>query len=135
MDAPLISLLARRISMRQLQVFEASARLSSITRAAEGLFLTQPTVSIRIKKLLVSIGHPLIEQVGKRISLTDAGHTLYRTAREILKPIGRFETEVAELKGLKPGQLRLAVPWRNTLYRAYSEGPVMNTQASMLRWK
>jgi len=109
MDAPLTSLLARRISMRQLQVFEASARLSSITRAAEELFLTQPTVSMQIKKLEGSVGLPLIEQLGKRISLTDAGHALYRAAREILETIGRFEMEVAELKGLKTGQLRPAV--------------------------
>jgi len=109
MDAPLTSTLARRISMRQLQVFEASARLSSFTRAAEELFLTQPTVSMQVKKLEGSIGLPLTEQVGKRISLTDAGQVLYRTAREILETIGRFEMEVAELKGLKTGQLRLAV--------------------------
>jgi DNA-binding transcriptional LysR family regulator len=92
-----------------LQVFEASARLSSITRTAEELFLPQPTVSMQIKKLEGSVGLPLIEQVGKRISLTDAGHALYRTAREILETIGRFEMEVAEPKGLKTGQLRLAV--------------------------
>ncbi len=109
MDAPLTSSLARHISMRQLQVFEASARLSSITRAAEELFLTQPTVSMQIKKLEGSVGLPLFEQVGKRISLTDAGEALYRAAREILEMLGRLEMEVAELKGLKTGQLRLAV--------------------------
>ncbi len=109
MDAPLTSSLARHISMRQLQVFEASARLSSITRAAEELFLTQPTVSMQIKKLEGNVGLPLFEQVGKRISLTDAGEALYRAAREILEMIGRLEMEVAELKGLKTGQLRLAV--------------------------
>ena len=43
--------LARRISLRQLQVFEAVARLLSYTRAAEELFLSQPTVSMQIKKL------------------------------------------------------------------------------------
>lgn len=109
MDAPLTSSLARHISMRQLQVFEASARLSSITRAAEELFLTQPTVSMQIKKLEGSVGLPLFEQVGKRISLTDAGEAVYRAAREILEMLGRLEMEVAELKGLKTGQLRLAV--------------------------
>ena len=109
MDRPLTSSLARHISMRQLQVFEASARLSSITRAAEELFLTQPTVSMQIKKLEGSVGLPLFEQVGKRISLTDAGEALYRAAREILEMLGRLEMEVAELKGLKTGQLRLAV--------------------------
>lgn len=109
MDSPLKSALARHISIRQLQVFEASARLSSITRAAEELFLTQPTVSMQIKKLEGSVGLPLFEQIGKHISLTANGEVLYRTAREIFEMFGRLEMEVAELKGLKTGQLRLAV--------------------------
>ena len=43
--------LTRRISIRQLQVFEAVARLMSYTRAAEELHLSQPTVSMQINKL------------------------------------------------------------------------------------
>jgi len=64
------SQIARRASLRQLQVFEAIARHGSFTRAAEELYLTQPTVSMQIKKLEQSIGLPLFEQVGKRIYLT-----------------------------------------------------------------
>ena len=48
--------LARRISLRQLQVFEAIVRLGSFTRAAEELFLTQPTVSMQTKKLADVMG-------------------------------------------------------------------------------
>ena len=55
--------LARRISLRQLQVFEAVARLLSYTRAAEELFLSQPTVSMQIKKLENDIGQSLTEQI------------------------------------------------------------------------
>jgi DNA-binding transcriptional LysR family regulator len=55
--------LARRISLRQLQVFEAVARLLSYTRAAEELFLSQPTVSMQIKKLENDIGLSLTEQI------------------------------------------------------------------------
>jgi hypothetical protein len=46
MDVTLSTKLARRISLRQQQVFAAVARLLRYTRAAEGQFLTQPTVSI-----------------------------------------------------------------------------------------
>ncbi len=55
--------LARRISLRQLQVFEAVARLLSYTSAAEELFLSQPTVSMQIKKLENDIGLSLTEQI------------------------------------------------------------------------
>ena len=52
--------LIRHVSLRQLQVFEAIFRLGSFTRAAEELFLTQPTVSMQIKKLTDAIGLPLL---------------------------------------------------------------------------
>jgi DNA-binding transcriptional LysR family regulator len=99
----------RHSTLRQLEVFEAIARLGSFTRAAEELFLTQPTVSMQIKKLSDAVGLPLFEQVGKKVFLTDAGHALHKTCREIFKHFSHFEMAVADLKGLKQGTLRLAV--------------------------
>ncbi|MER3492098.1 MAG: LysR family transcriptional regulator [Mastigocladus sp. ERB_26_2] len=96
-------------TLHQLKVFEAAARHGSFTRAAEELFLTQPTVSMQIKQLTKSVGLPLFEQVGKRLYLTEAGRELYATCRQIFETIAQFEMKVADLKGLKQGQLRLAV--------------------------
>lgn len=96
-------------TLHQLKVFEAAARHSSFTRAAEELFLTQPTVSMQIKQLTKSVGLPLFEQVGKRLFLTEAGRELFATCRQIFETIAQFEMKVADLKGLKQGQLRLAV--------------------------
>jgi LysR family transcriptional regulator, low CO2-responsive transcriptional regulator len=96
-------------TLHQLKVFEAAARHSSFTRAAEELFLTQPTVSMQIKQLTKSVGLPLFEQVGKRLYLTEAGRELYATCRQIFETIAQFEMKVADLKGLKQGQLRLSV--------------------------
>ena len=99
----------RHSTFRQLEVFEAIARLGSFTRAAEELFLTQPTVSMQIKKLTEVVGLPLFENVGKKIYLTDAGRELQQTCREIFKQFSHFEMAVADMKGLKQGTLRLAV--------------------------
>jgi LysR family transcriptional regulator, low CO2-responsive transcriptional regulator len=96
-------------TLHQLKVFEAAARHGSFTRAAEELFLTQPTVSMQIKQLTKSVGLPLFEQVGKRLYLTEAGRELFATCRHIFETIAQFEMKVADLKGLKQGQLRLAV--------------------------
>mgnify|MGYP000031689284 CR=1 FL=1 len=96
-------------TLHQLKVFEAAARHGSFTRAAEELFLTQPTVSMQIKQLTKSVGLPLFEQVGKRLFLTEAGRELFATCRQIFETISQFEMKVADLKGLKQGQLRLAV--------------------------
>ncbi len=96
-------------TLHQLKVFEAAARHRSFTRAAEELFLTQPTVSMQIKQLTKSVGLPLFEQVGKRLYLTQAGQELFVTCRQIFNTIALFEMKVADLKGLKEGQLRLGV--------------------------
>jgi DNA-binding transcriptional LysR family regulator len=99
----------RHSTLRQLEVFTTIARLGSFTRAAETLHLTQPTVSMQIRKLTDTVGAPLFEQVGKKIFLTDAGRELNRTCRAIFTELERFEMFVADLKGLATGKLRLSV--------------------------
>ena len=104
-----VSRLARYASLRQLQVFEAVARLGSFTRAAEELFLAQPTVSMQLKKLADTLELPLFEQVGIRIQLTDAGREVYVACQEVFHSLASLEMKIADLKGIKRGRLRLAV--------------------------
>jgi len=99
----------RHSTIRQLEVFATAARLGSFTRTAEEMFLTQPTVSMQIKKLTDVVGLPLFEQIGKKMYLTDAGRELYRTCRGILEHLSQFEMIAADMKGVKAGKLRLAV--------------------------
>lgn len=101
--------LARHVSLRQLQVFEAIARLKSFTKAADELYLTQPTASTQIKRLSDSIGLPLFEQVGRQVYLTEAGRELEECVKQIFGVLDRFEMKVADIKGLKQGYLRLCV--------------------------
>ena len=103
------SQLANHITLHQLQVFEVAARHGSYTRAAEELFLTQPTVSMQIKHLTKSIGVPLFEQVGKKLFLTQAGRELFITCQDIFGNISKFEMSVADMKGLKQGYLKVTV--------------------------
>ncbi len=109
MNKPAITSLIRQMSLRQLQVFEAIARHASFTRAAEELHLTQPTVSAQIRNLADTVGQPLFEQIGKKIHITATGRALYKACREVFDALARFEMETADMKGLKHGQLRLAV--------------------------
>nr|WP_099798141.1 LysR family transcriptional regulator [Thermostichus lividus] len=99
----------KQATLHQLKVFEVTARHGSFTRAAEELFLTQPTVSIQMKQLTRAVGMPLFEQVGKRLYLTEAGKELLATCQDIFERLDRFEMAVANLKGLKQGHLRLCV--------------------------
>jgi DNA-binding transcriptional LysR family regulator len=96
-------------TLHQLKVFEATARHGSFTRAAEELFITQPTVSSQIKQLGKTVGLPLFEQIGKRLYLTEAGRELLTTCQDIFARLDNFEMKVADLKGTKQGKLRLGV--------------------------
>lgn len=97
-----------RVSLRQLKTFEAVARLRSFSRAAEEMHVTQPTVSKQIRLLHEEIGLSLLEQIGKKVFLTEAGELLYATCAEWLDTWGRFEQTIADLKGLKQGRLKIA---------------------------
>lgn len=101
--------LIRHVTLRQLQVFEAIARLGSFTRAAQELFLTQPTVSMQIKKLSDAVRVPLFEHIGRHVQLTDAGSELYDSCRRIFDTLANLEMKLADLKGMKRGRLRLGV--------------------------
>lgn len=96
-------------TLHQLKVFEATARHNSFTRAAEELFITQPTVSSQIKQLSKAVGLPLFEQIGKRLFLTNAGQELLATCQDIFNRLDHFEMKVADFKGTKQGRLKLAV--------------------------
>jgi DNA-binding transcriptional LysR family regulator len=106
MKRPARSLL--RITPQQLRAFEAAARLGSVTRAAQELHVTQPTVSVQLRELARAIGEPLFEPVGRRVRLTQAGETLQRTVGEIDGCWLRFESSMAEIRGLVRGRLRIA---------------------------
>jgi LysR family transcriptional regulator, low CO2-responsive transcriptional regulator len=97
-----------RVTPQQLRAFEATARLLSVTRAAESLHVTQPTVSVQLREMADAVGEPLFETAGRRIKLTQAGEALQQTVDELLACWQRFESRRAEIHGLVTGRLRIA---------------------------
>lgn len=96
-------------TLPQISVFEAVARLGNFTRAAEELYMAQPTVSVHIKKLSETVGLPLFEQVGRKVHLTEAGHCIHAACRDMFAMLSRTEDSLADLRGLRAGRLRIAV--------------------------
>jgi DNA-binding transcriptional LysR family regulator len=92
----------------QLAVFQTVARLGSFTRAADELFIAQPTVSIQMKKLSETLGVPLFEQSGKKPILTDAGRELAAACKDIFERLERIEERLTGLRDLEHGRLRIA---------------------------
>jgi DNA-binding transcriptional LysR family regulator len=96
-------------TLQQLKLFESVSRNASYTRAAEELHLTQPAVSIQIKRLEEQVGLPLFEIVGKRIFPTAAGKTMYAAASDILARVAELNNSVESLKGEVKGPLQVSV--------------------------
>lgn len=96
-------------SLRQLQIFLAVARGMSYTRAAEVLNLTQPAVFTQVRQLEDQLGSVLIERLGKRLFLTEAGEVVLASARVVLDELEQLDTRLADLRGLSRGRLRIAV--------------------------
>lgn len=97
------------VTFRQLKVFEAVARLLSYTKAAKELYLTQPAVSMQIKQLEENTGLPLLEQIGKKVHLTEAGREMYHYARKMARELDEASAIMEQLKGLETGRLEVTV--------------------------
>jgi len=97
-----------KATLQQLRLFDAVASHGSYTRAAEAIHLTQPAISIQIKRLEESLGVSLFEQMGKKIYLTAAGKELYATCRDVFGRLESFEGRLDELRGEIAGPLNLA---------------------------
>jgi DNA-binding transcriptional LysR family regulator len=92
-------------------VFEAVARLGSVTRAAEELHLAQPTVSTQLRKLSDALGLTLIEWRGRELQLTAAGRDLKASCDDLLELFGSIDRRLSMHRAPSaavPEALRLA---------------------------
>ncbi len=108
-DALNARLLARLGTLRQLEIFLKVAEVGGIAQAAQQLHLSQPSVSIQVRKLAEAVGLPLYEVIGRQLTLTEAGRRVQASGRELVELLDRLDARLGELKGLQAGRLRLAV--------------------------
>ena len=98
-----------RMTLRQMQVFQAVCESRSYSRAAEEMSLTQPAVSLQIRQLEELIGQPLFDYVAKKLYLTDAAEALLIASSEIFGRLESLDMQLSDLQGSLQGQLNLAV--------------------------
>lgn len=98
-----------RLTFHQLRLLLAVSRLGSVTRAAQRLHLTQPTLSAQLRQLAEQVGLPLFERVGRKLHLTAAGHAVLDTAQRVEQELESLDETLAELRGDVVGRLQLAV--------------------------
>ncbi|RDI39157.1 cidABC operon transcriptional activator CidR [Falsibacillus pallidus] len=98
------------MDIKHLQYFIEVANFNSFSRAAENLFITQPTISKMIKNLETELGIELFERSRKQLTLTDAGKIILEQAKLIDTAFKNLETELDNLTGLKKGHIRIGLP-------------------------
>lgn len=82
------------MELRVLHYFLTVAREQSITRAAQSLHLSQPTLSRQLMDLEAEIGKPLLIRGSRQIALTEEGMLLRKRAQEILDLVAKTENEL-----------------------------------------
>jgi DNA-binding transcriptional LysR family regulator len=103
--------------LKPLRAFCQVARLGSVSRAAEALFLSQPAVTLQLQAVERDLGERLFERVGRRLTLTKAGSTLYELARPLVEGMDGLEGEFrSRMKGLDGGELHVAAGSSTILY-------------------
>ena len=98
-----------RLTFHQLRLLLAVSREGSVSRAAQRLHLTQPTLSAQLRQLAEQVGLPLFERVGRKLHLTAAGRVVLDTAARVEQELENLDETLAELRGDVVGRLRLAV--------------------------
>lgn len=98
-----------RLTLRQMQVFQAVCRSLSYSRAAEQMSLTQSAVSQQIRQLEELVGQALFEYVGKKLYMTEAADSLLQASGDIFARLDSLDMSLSTLQGSLQGELRLAV--------------------------
>ncbi|GAA4834356.1 LysR family transcriptional regulator [Paenibacillus vulneris] len=98
------------MDMRHLQYFLEVAHWKSFTKAAQSLYITQPTISKMIKNLEEELGVVLFDRIGRRIELTDAGAVLLTQAQHMVKSFEEMTSHLDELMKVQRGRIRIGLP-------------------------
>lgn len=106
------------MDIRALRMFVEVVRQGGFSHAAKVVFATQSTVSKAVKQLEDELGLQLLERLGHRSRMTQAGEIVYRRALAILAQRDDLKSELEEFRGLKEGNLKLGFPLigSNTLF-------------------
>jgi DNA-binding transcriptional LysR family regulator len=104
------------MDLQLLETLQAVARHGSFSRAARELRLTQPAVSMQVRRLEQALGLPLLERVGKRAFPTKAGEVLLAHAGRARRELEAGLEVVQQLRGVVAGRIRLGTSASFSIY-------------------
>jgi DNA-binding transcriptional LysR family regulator len=95
--------------LKQMRAFVAIVKLGTLSRAAEALYLSQPSISLQLQALERELGMELLQRSRRRINLTDAGEALYELARPLVEGWETLDRDFhSKVKGMQGGRLTVA---------------------------
>ncbi|MFT5348966.1 MAG: DNA-binding transcriptional LysR family regulator [Bacteroidia bacterium] len=96
-------------TFQQLRIFSTVSETQSITKAAELLHISQPAVSVQLKKFQDFFDNPLYEVIGRKLHLTDFGHEIAAVCRSTMQEAQQLKNKSKEHKGELWGTLKISV--------------------------
>ncbi len=94
-------------TLHQLEVFRKVAETQSVSKASRLLFLSQPAVSIQLRKLQEQFAIPLFRNVGRSIEITEFGFEIAALARHMLQKAEELKTKTLAYQGITAGQVKI----------------------------
>ncbi len=114
--------------LKQLRAFVYTVKLGTLARAAEALFLSQPSISLQLTALERELGQRLLERTRRRVNLSRSGEALYELARPLVESWEQLDRDFrARVAGFKAASLTIAAGTSTIQYllpplvRAYRE--------------
>ena len=98
------------MELRQLEYFQMVSRLKNITRAAQRLRVSQPNITVAIKKLEAELGVQLFDRSQKQLTLTPEGKVFLKRIELALRNIEDAVLEVNDYKHLQKGTIKIGIP-------------------------
>jgi len=95
------------MEIRQLRYFLAAVRTGNVGAAAAEHCITQPAVSLQLRKLETTVGQKLLIRRGRKMVPTEAGRALAARAEEVIRAVDALEAELSGLNRLEHGHLRV----------------------------
>lgn len=105
------------MEIRVLRYFLETAREGNMTRAAERLFISQPTMSKQLKELEKELGTKLFTRSNYNVQLTDAGILLRERAEDILSLVDKTTAEFKSLEEINSGDIYIGAPESESMQR------------------
>lgn len=96
------------VDLRLVEYFVAVIDHGGVTKAAQAMYVAQPSMSQAIKSLERQVGTALFQRVGRNLELTDAGREFERSARKVMRDVAAARDRVSAVRELRAGRLLLS---------------------------